>query len=166
MSRSEDAGTDRSSSRGANAQLLGARFTRHTASSAASLRARGRSVVRVAPAFVNVSALVTRKLDDLRSQEAAVAHGATEDSSSRGVRGRGLLARSQHVEYDVHDASLLSASELVASTSGDAATAPQGDDCGEGTHALAAASPEGLSPRTQSSAVSSASGRPRHGLLL
>lgn len=76
----------RGSASSATSGLINARFTRHTASSASSLRARGRKVVRAAPAFVNVAAVVSRKLEVLRSRSATARgpareqrHGAQDD---------------------------------------------------------------------------------------
>lgn len=63
-------GRRRGSASSVGSGLLSARFTRHTASSASSLRARGHKVVRAAPAFINVSAVVARKLSTLRATEA------------------------------------------------------------------------------------------------
>ena len=71
-------GRRRGSASSVGSGLLSARFTRHTASSASSLRARGRKVVRAAPAFVNVSAVVARKLSALRATEAGHGHGASD----------------------------------------------------------------------------------------
>jgi hypothetical protein len=45
--------------------LIAARFTRHTASSAQRARSKGQSVVRTAPAFVNVGEVVKKKLAEL-----------------------------------------------------------------------------------------------------
>jgi len=52
----------------ASRSLITARYTQHTAASANALKARGRPVVRAAPAFVNVASVVSHKLEELRSR--------------------------------------------------------------------------------------------------
>lgn len=51
--------------------LLNARYTRHTFTSAVHVREKGQSVLRTAPAFVNVSAVVQKKVGDLRAKAGA-----------------------------------------------------------------------------------------------
>jgi hypothetical protein len=51
--------------------LLNARYTRHTLASAQHLSASGRPVVRTAPAFVNVSRVIERRVAALKARAAA-----------------------------------------------------------------------------------------------
>lgn len=60
----------------ADSRLLRARFTRHTAASAAHLRTSGRPAVRHAPAFVNVASLVAKSMMQGATQLAADAQAA------------------------------------------------------------------------------------------
>jgi hypothetical protein len=69
----DDAGGGKSSRRRlttAEPALISARFTRHTAASASHLRADGKTVVRTAPAFVNVGSMVSRKMTQLKARAA------------------------------------------------------------------------------------------------
>jgi hypothetical protein len=68
----------------ADVRTLTSRYTQHTASSAAAVRAAGRPAIRNAPAFVNVANVVSYKLEDLRQK---AAQGALREADEMALYG-------------------------------------------------------------------------------